>query len=165
MELAKRDLDTIDIHPDSIPPHQLTDRLFKKQIIIGATPRHVWAALTQPDLMKQWMAETPLEIETSWEVGTSIVIRGNEYWAPFENRGVVLAFETERQLRYSHLSSLSRLADKIENYSVIDFELSPSDEETRLTLSVTGFPTESIYKHLVFYWETTFLVLKRFVEG
>ena len=33
-----------------------------------------------------------------------------------------------------------------------------------LTLTITNFPTEAIYKHLDFYWRTALEVFKRFVE-
>ena len=76
----------------------------------------------------------------------------------------VLAFEPPTVLRYSHLSSLSRLPDAPESYSVFEFRLAQRGGGTSLTVLLSGFPTESIRKHLEFYWRGTLGVLKRFVE-
>ena len=141
-----------------------TDPVINKTITIQALPAKVWEAITQPALMQQWMTETPIEIITSWEVGEPITIQGDWYHSRFENKGVVLQFEPERVLEYSHLSSLSRLADQVENYSVIKFALTPREDGTELTLTLSNFPTDVIYKHLAFYWNVTLVLLKKFVE-
>ena len=36
---------------------------------------------------------------------------------------------------------------------------------TELTLTLSNFTTETIYKHLNFYWNTTLEVLKNFIES
>jgi hypothetical protein len=110
------------------------------------------------------MSETEIHIITDWKVGNPIIIRGNLHGINFENNGKVLKFEPEKILRYSHLSSLSRLPDKPENHSVLDFRLAPVEDQTALTLTVSGFPTESIYKHMAFYWNVTLEILKRMIE-
>lgn len=84
---------------------------------------------------------------------------------PFENRGTVLRFEPPKSLRYSHKSSLSRLPDLPESFSVFDFALRAVNEGTRLTLTLSGFPTPEIEKHLDFYWRVTLGILQRFVEA
>jgi uncharacterized protein YndB with AHSA1/START domain len=142
----------------------MTQRI-DRTIIIKAPPSAVWDTLTNPDLIKQWMGEPEVEIEiiTDWKVGSPIVTRGFHH-IRFENKGTVLQFEPDKVLRYSHLSSLSRLPDKPENYSITEFSLTPLENQTSLTLSLTNFPTESIFKHLDFYWRTTLEIIKRLVE-
>ena len=139
-------------------------KLATKTIHINAPTSKVWDALTNPDLMKKWMSENEIEIITDWQVGRPMVIRGNLHGIKFENNGTVLQFEPENILRYNHLSSLSRLSDKTENYSVIEFKLTPLAEQTELTLTLSIFPTETIYKHLAFYWNVTLEILKRLIE-
>jgi len=114
--------------------------------------------------MKKWMSETEIDIITDWKVRSPIVIRGNLHGIKFKNNGTVLQFEPEKILRYNHLSSLSRLPDKLENYSVVEFILAPAENQTVLTLTLSIFPTETIYKHLVFYWNVTLEILKRLIE-
>ena len=141
------------------------DPIAHKTIEINAAPSKVWDALTNPDVMKKWMSETEIKITTDWKVGSPFIINGNLHGINFENNGTVLRFERERVLKYSHLSSLSRLPDEDRNYSMIEFSLAPTENQTSLTVTVSNFPTESIYKHLVFYWNVTLEILKRMIEG
>jgi uncharacterized protein YndB with AHSA1/START domain len=141
-----------------------SNQTVNKTITIDAPASRVWDALTNPERMKQWMAETEIDIFTDWKVGSPLVIRGNLHGIKFENTGTVLQFEPEKVLQYSHLSSLSRLPDRPESYSVVEFRLAPVEHRTTLTMTVSNFPTETIYKHLAFYWNVTPEVLKRLIE-
>jgi uncharacterized protein YndB with AHSA1/START domain len=139
-------------------------KIFTKTIHINAPISKVWDTLTTPELMKKWMFETEIQIITDWKVGNPFVIQGNLNGKNFENRGTVLQFEIEKILRYNHLSSLSRLPNKPENYSVVEFRLAAVKNQTVVTLTLSNFPTESIYKHLAFYWNVTVEILKRMIE-
>lgn len=143
-----------------------TDRkIFNKVVNIDALPSQVWHVLTTPELMKKWMMpDIEINIITDWAVGSPMLIRGNMNGKNFENNGTVLQFETEKTLQYSHLSSLSRLPDQPENYSLIEFRLQPIEKQTALALTLSNFPTESIYQHLAFYWNVTLEALKRMIE-
>lgn len=110
------------------------------------------------------MAETEINVITNWEIGSPMVIRGNLHGLNFENKGTVLRFEPEKILEYSHLSSVSRLPDALESYSILTFCLISVKDQTTLMLTVSNFPTETIYKHLAFYWNVTLEVLKRMIE-
>ena len=139
-------------------------RRFEKSVIIDAAQSAVWDALTNPDPIRQWMGgRTNIEVITDWKVGEPILIRGI-HQVPFENTGTVLRFEPEQVLRYSHLSSLSHLPDEPQNYTTMEFNLESAGSGTLLRLIVENFPTDTIYRHLNFYWETTLMVLKRYVE-
>jgi uncharacterized protein YndB with AHSA1/START domain len=135
---------------------------------INAPPSEVWRALTDPDLMKQWMAEPEMRIGiiTDWEVGSPIIVKGRHNNVDFENKGTILQFEPNSILRYTHLSSIARLPDKAENYTTIEFRLARAEENsTSLKVSISNFPTESIFKHWAFYWRVTIELVKRFIEG
>lgn len=140
--------------------------LIEKTVVINALAANVWKALTQPFLMKQWMGEDEmnLHIQTSWAVNSPITISGFHH-LPFVNKGTILEFDEEKVLSYSHNSSLSRLPDEPGNYTVIKFNLFPADSQTALTLTISNFPTETIYRHLEFYWQSTIVLLKKFVEN
>jgi uncharacterized protein YndB with AHSA1/START domain len=138
---------------------------FSKVVSIDAPASFVWRALTTPALMKKWMMpDGELQIITDWEVGSPLSIRGHMNGKDFENRGKVLQYEFEKTLQYSHLSSISRLPDRPENYSIIEFRLQPIKEQTILTITLSNFPTASIYQHLAFYWNVAPEVLKQMVE-
>lgn len=111
------------------------------------------------------MAETELalEIATDWTIGNPIVMTGTHH-LPFENKGTVLQFEVERVLQYNYISSLSRLPDLPENYTSIKFNLSPAEGNTSLHLTISGFATETIFRHVDFYWRGTIMKLKNLIE-
>ncbi len=140
------------------------DTVAHKTIRVNVPTYRVWAALTEPARMKRWMANPAdgidFDILTDWTVSSPILIRGQLHGLAFENRGTVLQFEPERALRYSHLSSISHLPDVPESYSIIAFELKSIERQTELTLTLSNFPTEAIYKHLVFYWNVALERLK-----
>ena len=109
-------------------------------------------------------AEMKLEIATNWKIKTPIIIRGFDH-LPFENKGIVLEYNKEKKLTYTHLRSLSRLPDKTGSYSILEFELKALDQQTELNLTITNFPTETIQKHLEFYWRTTIVKIKKYAEA
>ncbi len=137
---------------------------FHKTILINASASAVWQALTTPALMQQWMSETPIQINTSWQVGSPFSISGPWYKTSFENAGQVLQFETEHILSYSHLSSLSRLPNEPDNYCIFSFQLNSEGEQTTLSFTASNFVTEAIYRHIVFYWNVVLELLKKHIE-
>lgn len=140
-------------------------KIFNKVVNINAPTSRVWYALTTRELMKKWMmTDIELHIITDWKVGSPMITRGVMNGKHFENKGTVLQFEREKTLQYSHLSSISRLPDRPESYSVFEFKLQPIGDQTMLDLTVSNFPTESIYRHLAFYWNVTLEVLKKMIE-
>jgi uncharacterized protein YndB with AHSA1/START domain len=150
--------------PTDIDPSPTSGKIVNKTVTVNAPTSKVWDALTNPELMKKWMSETEIDIRTDWKVGAPLVIRGNLHGINFENKGSVLQVEREKILQYSHLSSLSRLPDEPASYSVIEFRLAPLKNQTSLTLTVSNFPTETIYKHLAYYWMVTLEILKKMIE-
>jgi uncharacterized protein YndB with AHSA1/START domain len=140
--------------------------IFSLSISIHADASTIWRYLTEPELMKLWMGEREMQIEihTDWKVNSPTVISGVHH-GKFNNSGVVLCYDELNQLSYSHLSSVSRLPDLPENYSVITFSLVATGELTTLTIELRNFATESIQKHLEFYWNTTAVIIKNTIEN
>jgi uncharacterized protein YndB with AHSA1/START domain len=138
---------------------------FSSSVLINSTVPVVWEMLTDPKMMSLWMGEPEMqiEIETNWKLNSPIIIRGYHH-VRFENRGVVLEFEKDKRLCYTHLSSVSRLPDIPENYSKLLFTLKEGPTATELTVTVENFPTESIQKHLEFYWRGTLTRIKAVAE-
>jgi len=132
---------------------------------INSAPTKVWNTLTNPERMKEWMGEPEMKIEvhTDWKINSPILINTFHH-IQFVTRGYILKYEKERILSYSHLSSISRLADITENYTILEFTLIPIENQTQLTVNIENFPTETIYKHLELYWRTTILIIKKEVE-
>lgn len=140
-------------------------KVFNKVVNINARPSKVWHVLTVPDSMKKWvMPDFEIDIITDWTVGSPLIIRGKMNGMDFENNGFVLQVEFEKALCYSHLSSISRLPDRPESYTIVELRLQPIAEQTALALTLRNFPSESIYRHLAFYWNVALETLKRLVE-
>lgn len=133
-------------------------------ITIAAETSRVWNALTSEDALKKWMLDEELEIKVGEKEGQGFTIAGFLHGVPFKNKGSVLKMEAPRRFSYNHLSSLSNLPDLPCNYSVVDFQIIPREKNTEVKLQLNNFPTESIYKHLVFYWNASLGALKTFVE-
>ncbi|MGF6929600.1 uncharacterized protein YndB with AHSA1/START domain [Chitinophaga sp. W2I13] len=142
------------------------EKMIDRKVIINAPVAEVWKTITDVRRMTQWMggAELNLSVATTWEVGSPLVVSGFHH-ARFENKGTVLEYSPGHAVSYDFLSSLSRLPDSRENYTVIRFALAPEDGHTLLSLTLTNFPTETIYQHLNFYWNGTLGILKRMIEG
>lgn len=138
---------------------------FTRTVSVNAPAIEVWRALTEPDLIKKWLLDEELEVLADWCVGGSVIIKGSMHWVYFETKGAVLQVEPGKLLRYQQLSSLSNLPDVEESYSIIEFKLEPLNNQTILIIGLSNFPTESIYRHLVFYWNATLDIIKTFVEG
>lgn len=143
----------------AIPP-------FQKTISINAPLALVWKHLTTIEEIQKWMLDEEMEMEmsTSWEPGSPMMMRGNLHGIPFTNEGRILNFVLDRILEYSHLSSLSLLPHTIENHSIIRFELVALEHKTILEIAIRNFPTIEIYKHLEFYWSSTLVVFKKHCE-
>lgn len=136
-------------------------------VTINAGSQRVWQELTDAQRIVQWMSDTDmqLQVETDWRVNSPVIMRGN-FHGPFENKGVVLRSDPAKSLTYTHLSSVSGLSDAVENYTVLDFTLTGSEDaaHTILTLRLSGFPDEIIRKHLELYWPVTLQKIKEQAE-
>lgn len=139
---------------------------FSTTITINSDTGKVWNTLTNAKLMKKWMGEPEMKIEvdTDWAINSPILISGFHH-IKFVNKGLILQYDKEKKLKYSHLSSVSRLPDITENYTVLEFVLIPLGKKTQLTLNIENFPTETIRKHLEFYWRTTVVMIKEAAEN
>lgn len=140
--------------------------LIVKTIAIVAAPAKVWHVLTTPAMIPQWMSDEELTVSLEGHVGGAIVIRGLLHGMPFENHGTVRAFEPERRFAYSYWSTLSasRLADALENHTLVSFALAPVDQGTLLTLTLSDFAEPAIRPHADLYWGPTLQILKAVCE-
>ena len=138
---------------------------FSTSVTIDSDPSKVWVTLTDIELMSKWLggAEMNIEVQTDWVINSPISIRGFHH-VNFENKGTVLQYERDKKLSYTHLSSVSRLPDIREIYTILEFCLAAVNSQTQLTLNIENFPTEIIRKHLEFYWRTTVLKIKDHAE-
>ena len=113
--------------PDkSLEPMKTTDSTVK----IHAPARKVWLALTSPGLVKQWQYGS--DLQTTWEVGSSIVFRNEWNGQVFGQKGTVLEFSPESRLKYSLFFPRPEVQDIPENYFFMTYELTESGGTTSL---------------------------------
>ncbi|CAG0928699.1 hypothetical protein TFLX_01022 [Thermoflexales bacterium] len=134
-----------------------------RRITINVVPARVWAALTTPEIIKQYMFGA--EVVSNWQTGSSLVYKGHWEGQPFEDKGVILEIPPENLLKTSFYSALSGLEDKPENYSTITYELN-SEAAGRTTLTVTqdNQPTSAAADQAGRNWEMTLSQIKQLLE-
>ena len=122
-------------------------------IDIRAPRERVWSAVTDPNQVKQYFFGA--EFQTTWEVGSPVVIRGEWDGKPFEDHGKVLAFEPLKQVKYIIPDS----------YGTVTYELADSGEGTKLTISQEGSATSEQKEQAEQNWNMILQSVKGMVEG
>jgi uncharacterized protein YndB with AHSA1/START domain len=135
----------------------------KVAINIDAPKSKVWEALTEPELIKQYLFGT--EVTTDWQVGSPITYRGIWEGKAYEDKGVVLENEPEKLLVSTFWSSLSGVPDLPENYQTVRYELSSEDGGTRLTLIQDNNATQEDAEHSEQNWKMVLAGLKKLLEA
>lgn len=130
---------------------------------INALPLKVWDALTNPEIIKQYLFGT--ETISDWKVGRPIVFQGVWEGVTYKDKGTILEFIPEQKLKYDYWSSFSKLEDVSENYQQITFDLVSQDEKTILTLTQENIPSQEAKEHSEANWGMVLDQLKQIVEG
>lgn len=138
------------------------DFVATQSVIIAATLDRVWNALVDPAAIKAYMFGT--DVVTEWTEGSSITWKGEWQGKPYEDRGIILANQPARLLRYSHFSPLSGLPDTPENYHTVTVELEKQADGVLVTLTQDNNPTEKAREHSEANWAAMLEALKAFVE-
>lgn len=139
------------------------DLIAKASITINAPGDRVWKALVDPDAIQQYMFGT--HVVSDWQVGSPIIWKGEWQGKAYEDKGVILQFQRERILQYSHFSPLSGMPDQPENYHTVTVELTPSGNQTEVTLSQDHNASEEERAHSEQNWAAMLTALKQFVEA
>ena len=141
----------------------IPDKTLKKTININAPTSKVWSALTNPDLIKEWLFGT--KVISDWKVGSQILFTGNWQGTDYADKGTILRFDIEKVFQHNYWSGFSGLPDSPENYSVITFKLTQNGNTTILTLTQqSNFATETTYEHSDKNWDMTLELLKKIIE-
>jgi uncharacterized protein YndB with AHSA1/START domain len=135
----------------------------KTTVTINASPSRVWDALTNPDLIKQYLFGT--EVTTDWKVGSPITYKGVWEGKAYKDKGKILQVEPNKLLVSTFWSALAGLPDVPENYQTVRYELSAAGTETRLTLTQDNNPTQKDADHSAQNWQMVLEALRKLVEG
>ena len=122
------------------------DLVISKSVIINCNAGKVWKALTDPEIIKEYLFGT--QTTTDWKVGSKIIFEGEYHGHKYRDHGTVLENIPHKKISYSYWSGFSGLEDKPENYSTITYTLTEKgDNQTEFTWTQKGFANEEGYKH------------------
>ncbi len=133
-----------------------------KSIHLLVPPDRVWAALTTPALIREYLFGT--ETVTDWKQGSPIVFRGEWEGKPYQDKGIILETVPNKVFRYSYWSSFSGTEDKPENYAIVAYRLFPDQKGTLLSITQDGIATAEAQQHSESNWESILNTLKKLVE-
>ena len=132
-------------------------------IIIAADRKLVWAALVNPDLVKEYFFGTILS--TTWEPGAPIIFSGQWKGTEYTGKGIVLAYSENEMLQYTYWSSRSGLDDKPENYAPVTYRIGGEDGSVTVTIIQEDIPDLKEREHSIAYWEEILKGLKQLLEA
>jgi uncharacterized protein YndB with AHSA1/START domain len=141
----------------------MTGKVATAQTDIASSADRVWAALTDPEQIKEYMYGS--RVETSWEVGSSITWNGEYEGRPYQDKGEVLTFDPPNELSVTHYSAMSGEEDVPENYHTLVYTLSEADGTTHVSLTQDGCKDDDEAERFSANWQQMLDGLKGQVEG
>lgn len=131
------------------------------EAVLKADVSKVWAALTQPELVKQYFFGTNLQ--STWQVGSPVVFSGEWEGQTYQDKGTVLEYTHEKALKYSYLSNWSNMPDLPENYLLISYVVATHPDGTLLTITQTNYD-EARAAHSAESWAGIIAEMRKVVE-
>jgi uncharacterized protein YndB with AHSA1/START domain len=132
------------------------------RININAPVAKVWEALTNPEIIKKYFFGT--NTKTDWKPGSPIIFEGEWQGKKYQDKGTILDVEENKLIQYNYWSSMSGIADKPENYVIITYTLSGSDNNVTLSIKQENIPDEKTKTHSEENWKKVLEGLKHVVE-
>lgn len=133
------------------------------EVVISASPRRVWAALTDPAQIKEYMFGS--EVETDWIPGSAITWKGEYQGKAYEDKGKIVELDPPRRLVVTHFSPMSGQEDIPENYHTVTYLLEPHGEGTHVSLSQDNNASNEEAAHSRANWAAMLSALKHVIEG
>lgn len=131
-------------------------------IEINAPASKVWEALTNPELIKQYLFGT--EAKSDWKVGSPITYSGVWEGKQYQDKGTILEIVPNKLLVSTYWSGMSGLADVPENYQKVSYKLDEVDGKTTLTIVQENAKDQNSADHSGENWKMVLGKLKEVAE-
>lgn len=136
-----------------------------KTVTIDATVAKIWAALTQPAMLVQWVDDNPVNIDMDACVGGIIMFNGNLHGISYTGKAIIEHCTPCEKIICRYWNSLSEFTDEPGNYSTLQFTLMSAGNATQLHLQQHNFITYANYRHWDMYWHVTLHIIRRLAEA
>ena len=130
---------------------------------IAASPDRVWAAMTDPDQVAQYMMGS--RVESDWHVGSAITWSGEREGKAYQDKGKVLEVVPGRVLAFTHHSPLTGQEDGPDKYHTVRYWLEESGDDTTVTLTQGGCDSEEQAEQFAQNWQEMLNGLKTVAES
>jgi uncharacterized protein YndB with AHSA1/START domain len=131
---------------------------------IDADPAEVWRALTEPDLIAQYLFGT--RVETDWAVGSPITYSGEWEGKPYQDKGTILEIDEPNLIVSTFFSALRGKPDVPENYQNVTYRIDDAaGGGVTVTVIQDGNADEAEAAHSAKNWTTVLEGLRAVVEG
>lgn len=134
----------------------------KASIEINAPASKVWEALTNPEMIKQYLFGT--DAKSDWKVGSPITYTGTWEGKTYEDKGTILELIPNKLLVSTYWSSMSGTPDVPESYQKVSYELSGDGDKTTLTITQENAKDQKSADHSGENWKMVLGKLKEVVE-
>lgn len=102
------------------------------RLVINASFKQVWDAITNPEKVKQWQYGS--ELTTDWKIGSSINFKNRWEDKVFEQYGTILEFNPYQSLKYTLFFPRPGIEDKPENYFEMEYKLIENKKGVELVI-------------------------------
>ena len=141
----------------------MTDLTSAGSIAIDAPIDDVWAVITKPDQIEKWFFG--VKTESDWEVGSSLVHRGEWQGKPYVDKGEILRIDPPKLLVHTHWSDVSGTPDAPEHYQEVTWALEEQGDGTVLTVSERNLPSDEAKQVSDQSWAMVLENLKQLLEN
>ncbi len=144
-------------------------RIMDKTLVANASIRintpasRVWEALTNPELIKQYLFGA--EVITDWKEGSRVIYKGTYEGKSYEDKGSVIKVQPDKLLLITHWSPLSGSPDSPENYHKVSYELTSENGGTLVTITQDNNASQEEQEQNANFWKTVLDGMKKLLEG
>ncbi len=144
------------------------NHIAEAEVAINAPVSKIWEALVTPEIIKQYMFGTT--VVSDWQVGSPIVWKGEYEGKTYEDHGVIVSIEPEREISYKHSSQSQTAPEAPEKYHLIRITLAPDNlapdsDHTTVRLTQDANATEKERDQSAKNWQMMLDSMKKILEN